>query len=239
MEVKLRDEQVQEQEKNQDQDQELVALPKNYQIMGDPVWKEKTLMSPFAARPLLIAQVKEERPTVSKFFQTFLDPEIHQVTHHSSNPAWDRGKEFCLWSPRGQQVVKEEDCDIIKVQGKTLLRNPLRLKYEPLEQEVKVVEVVEEVQEVQEASKKRKRSIPLVQIPRTEATHRLNAYKLLVEQGKLRDVRLEDDHTHSVECHELFCDHEREEDGSCSELRPSQIKLSSAMKTFENILSKR
>ena len=92
----------------------MVRLPKNYQLTGPTVWREPKLMSPWAARPLFLANIKEGRETMIPFFRNYLDPEIHLVTHYSSNPAWEGG-EFCLWSARGRAAVRLEECTVTNV----------------------------------------------------------------------------------------------------------------------------
>ena len=56
-------------------------------MAGRAVWVEHRLMSPWAARPLLVATIKESRDTMVTFFQNFLDPEIHLLTHFFSSPS--------------------------------------------------------------------------------------------------------------------------------------------------------
>ena len=87
-----------------------------------------------------------------------------------------------------------------------------------------------------EVSRKRKRAVPLDVIPNSEAIQRLEAYKWMVSQGKLKGLRVKDSHCHSVDCQELSCDHEREDDGTCSELRPTLIELKSVLETFTNVM---
>ena len=196
-------------------------------------------MSPFNARPLVIAQVKEDRETVSSFFRTYLDPEIHHLTHYTSDPGWERGKEFCLWSPRGRQAVKEEECEVIKVEGEVVIKNPLRLcqAIEEREQEVERQEEAGESRR-EEVSRKRKRPVPRNLLPQSEATQRLEAFKWMLEKGKLGGLQVEEDHSISVNCQDLFCDHVVEDDGTCSVLKPTQTKLKLAFETFECLIKK-
>ena len=83
--------QEEEQEGQQGQEEEeeegRILLPQNYQVAGRAVWEEHSLMSPWAARPLLVATIKESRDTMVTFFQNFLDPEIHLLTHFFSSPS--------------------------------------------------------------------------------------------------------------------------------------------------------
>lgn len=106
-------------------DSMMVRLPKNYQVTGPTVWKEPKLMSPFAARPLFLAMLKEGRDTLIPFFRNYLDPEIHLLTHYYSSLAWEGGQ-FCLWSARGREAVRREDCTVVKVEGKKVVKNPIR-----------------------------------------------------------------------------------------------------------------
>ena len=162
----------------------MVQLPLNYQLMGPAVWEERTLMSPFNARPLLIAQIKESRETVQTFFRSYMDPQVHLVTHYSTSPSWEGGQ-YCLWSPRGRQVVREEECTVEKVQGKTILKNPLRL------QNKSSVEEVEVRQEEEDRSRKRKRPDPVIVLPPTEVERRRQAYLWMVGRGTLEGVRVD------------------------------------------------
>ena len=83
-------------------------------------------MSPWAARPLLIAMVKEGRETLIPIFRKYLDPEIHGLTHYTSSPSWE-GREYCLWSPIMRKVVSQDECKHITVHEKTTVRNPVRI----------------------------------------------------------------------------------------------------------------
>ena len=119
---------------------------KNYQLAGNHVWEETKLMSPWAARPLVIAMIKEERETLIPFFRKYVDPQVHLLTHYSSNPAW-HSSEFCLWSPRGRRVVGLEECRIQTVLNKVNIRNPIRLEHKL--EEGGVEEQMEEQMEVE------------------------------------------------------------------------------------------
>lgn len=166
----------------------LVQLPLNYQLTGPAVWQERTLMSPFNARPLLIAQIKESRETVQTFFRSYMDPEVHLVTHYSSPPSWEGGQ-YCLWSPRGRQVVREEECSRVKVLGKTTLKNPLRLKNKSSVEEME--EKRQEEEEEENMSRKRKRPDPVIVLPQTEVERRRQAYLWMVSRGTLEGVRVD------------------------------------------------
>ena len=162
----------------------IIQLPLNYQMTGPAVWEERTLMSPFNARPLLIAQIKESRETVQTFFRSYMDPQVHLVTHYFTPPSWEGGQ-YCLWSPRGRQVVREEECSRVKVQGKTILKNPLRLKHKSS------VEETEEMQKEEDVSRKRKRPDPAIVLPQTEVERRRQAYMWMVGRGALEGVRID------------------------------------------------
>ena len=49
-----------------------VQLPKKYQFMGPTVWEEMTLLSPLGGRPLLIANMKESRESMTGFCSLYL-----------------------------------------------------------------------------------------------------------------------------------------------------------------------
>ena len=142
-------------------------------------------MSPFNARPLLIAQIKESRATVQTFSRSYMDPQVHLVTHYSTPPSWEGGQ-YCLWSPRGRQVVREEECSRVKVQGKTTLKNPLRLKNKS-----SVEEMDEKRQEEEDMSRKRKRPDPVIMLPQTEVERRRQAFLWMVGRGTLEGVRID------------------------------------------------
>jgi hypothetical protein len=166
----------------------LVKLPKNYQLTGPAVWKEPKLMSPWAARPLVLAMVKEGRDTLIPFFQQYFDPEIHLITHYSSNPAWEGG-EFCLWSARGRAAVRLEDCAVTKVETKTLVKNPIRR------------EPGEEVNfETTDESRKRPRSVYLSELalPKAEVARRLEAYKWMLQRGQLDGLQVRLCHRYEI-----------------------------------------
>ena len=153
-----------------------VQLPKNYQLMGPAVWEERTLMSPFSARPLLIAKVKESRESMTAFCSLYLDPEVHQLTHYSSDPSWrEGGKGHCLWSPRGRKVVVEEECSKLKLQGKTTFRNPLKTKLSVEEGGEGAGEGAGNYEEVID-TRKRKREDPPIQMSKLETERRLEAF---------------------------------------------------------------
>ena len=214
-------------------DGETVLLPKNYQVMGQSVWTERVLMSPFNARPLLIAQVKESRETLATFFRSYFDPEVHSLTHYTSGPAWEAGRQYYLWSPRGRCVVREEECTVTTVQSKTLVKNPLRVKFEP---KLEVEEVGKE--EGEGSSRKRKLYSPTSPslIPRSEAQQRLAAYKWMVARGRTEGLRVEENYSCSLSCEAAVCNHIKGSDGTCSELQPSSTKLESALKLFDTLL---
>ena len=167
---------------------EVVKIPKNYQVTGNTLWEERTLMSPFNARPLLIAQVHEGRETLTTLYQNYLDPEGHRLTHYYSDPSWEGGREYYLWSPRGRQVVKKEDCTVTRVKKKTMIKNPMRTKFEPREMEVEGM-----VEENVVSSRKRKHSNTTRLNLQTNGDHRqrLQAYKWMLEQGRLEGLRVE------------------------------------------------
>lgn len=183
-------------------------------------------MSPWAARPLFIAFMKEGRETMIPFFRHFLDPEVHLLTHYSSSPAWD-GTEFCLWSPRGRKVVMMEECSVLNIQRKTVIRNPLKIK----------LEVVFKENELEEVSRKRKHSPPVNLMPKSEAARRFEAYKYMVERGMMEGLEVVEDHMVSVDCDTMFCDHTDEEGEGCSLLCPTKSKLLSVLETFQSLIS--
>ena len=60
----------------------------------------------------------------------------------------------------------------------------------------------------------------------------------MLEKGKLGGLQVEEDHSISVNCQDLFCDHVVEDDGTCSVLKPTQTKLKLAFETFECLIKK-
>lgn len=208
----------------------LIQLPKNYQLIGPKVWEERNLMSPWAARPLFLAMVREGLETLTPLFRNYLDPEIHLLTHYSSPPSWE-GTEVYLWSPRMQRVVSRDECKVVRVEGRTVMRNPLRRSMVELgtlggEQESDTV-----------MNRKRKRQ-EVIRMTQSEAQKRFLAYKHLVERGRLKEVRIEENHSVSPKCDSLNCDHLKEEDRSCSVVFPTYSHLEAAIKTFNKQLSK-
>ena len=200
-------------------------------------------MSPWAARPLLVATIKESRDTMVTFFKNFLDPEIHLLTHFSSSPSWD-DSECCLWSPRGRQVVRREDCTAEEVTTKTVMKVPLLVK-----QESRTVQGEEEMQEDREmledremqervrVSRKGKHESPPPSMSYSEASRRFQAYKWMLEQGRLRGLKVEQDHYVSVSCpNPSECHHTKEDSGGCTSVSASQTKLVSVLKTVKNLV---
>ena len=166
-----------------------VQLPKNYQLMGPAVWEERTLMSPFSARPLLIAKVKESRESMTAFCSLYLDPEVHQLTHYSSDPSWrEGGKGYCLWSPRVRKVVVEDECSKVEVQGKTTFKNPLK-KMLSVEEEDGAGEGDKNKRLLD--TRKRKREDSPVQMSNMETKMRLEAFKHMMKRGILKGARLD------------------------------------------------
>ena len=207
----------------------LVKLPKNYQVTGKTVWKEPKLMSPFAARPLFLAMVKEGRDTLIPFFQNYLDPEIHLLTHYSSSPAW-KGSQFCFWSARGRAAVRVEECTMVRVVKRTVVRNPIRRAMPTTTISTATMD-------------SRKRVLPedgtVQTLSKAEVARRLEAYRWMQQRGKLEDLRLEVDSSVSVVCDDpLFCSHNGEDDGSCSVILSNQSRLASTIKTFYSLVKK-
>jgi hypothetical protein len=164
----------------------MVRLPKNYQLTGPTVWREPKLMSPWAARPLFLANIKEGRETMIPFFRNYLDPEIHLVTHYSSNPAWEGG-EFCLWSARGRAAVRLEECTVTNVEKKTVVKNPIR------RQPGEGIEMTTE-------SRKRPRSVyhSELALPKSEVARRLEAYKWMLQRGQLDGLQVRVCHIYEI-----------------------------------------
>ena len=160
---------------------ECVQLPKNYQLTGEAVWEEKTLMSPFAARPLFMAMQKEGRDTLTPLFRQYLNPQLHNLTHFSSDASWQE-EDFCLWSPRGGKVVGEETCIKMKIEQKTILRNPIKSNNSQ-----------EKEKEEDEIRNKRKRSEKVMKQDKNESAKRLEAFKWMLEHKKLRGVKVQED----------------------------------------------
>ena len=159
---------------------ECVQLPKNYQLTGEAVWEEKTLMSPFAALPLFMAMQKEGRDTLTPLFRQYLNPQLHNLTHFSSDASWQE-EDFCLWSPRGGKVVSQENCISMKIDQKTILRNPIKSK------------ISQEEEKEEEIRNKRKRSEKVINLDKKESAKRLEAFKWMLEQKKLNGVRVQED----------------------------------------------
>ena len=159
---------------------ECVQLPKNYQLTGEAVWEEKTLMSPFTARPLFMAMQKEGRDTLTPLFRQYLDPQLHSLTHFSSDASWQE-EDFCFWSPRGGKVVSQENCIKMKLDQKTILRNPIKSK------------ISQEEEKEEEIRNKRKRSEKVIQLDKMESAKRFEAYKWMLEQKKLSGLKVQED----------------------------------------------
>jgi hypothetical protein len=168
-----------------------IQLPKNYQLTGALLWEETSLMSPFAARPLVIVQQKEGRDTLQPLFRTYLDPQIHEITHYMSDPSWG-DSDFCLWSPRGGKVVEKIDCTEIKVDQKTVVRNPIKVKAEAPEEED--ISKKKKRPEEEDISKKRKRTEneTIGRMSNEEVESRVKAYKWMVERNKLKEIEVEE-----------------------------------------------
>ena len=82
--------------------------------------------------------------------------------------------------------MREDECTVEKVQGKTILKNPLRL------QNKSSVEEVEVRQEEEDRSRKRKRPDPVIVLPQTEVERRRQALTLwMVGRGTLEGVRVD------------------------------------------------
>ena len=150
------------------------------------------------------------------------------MTHYTSDPSWEGGKEVYLWSPRGRRVVRREQCTTVKVNTKTLVRNPIRLDL--------VSEVGQDgVEDVEGASRKRKISTTqsASHLDRSEYKQRMEAYTRMVDQGRLEGLNVEVNYSKSVSCHHTDCDHIREEDDTCTKLFSSQTKLPVITKLWE------
>ena len=160
---------------------EFVQLPKNYQLTGEAVWEEKTLMSPFAARPLFMTMQKEGRDTLTPLFRQYLNPQLHSLTHFSSDDSWQE-EDFCLWSPRGGKVVSEETCIKMKIEQKTILRNPIKSNNSQ-----------EEEKDEDQIRNKRKRSEKVMKQDKNESAKRLEAFKWMLVHKKLRGVKVQED----------------------------------------------
>jgi hypothetical protein len=174
------DKNKEQRDKNKELDEisKQVELPKNFQVTGPAVWQEKNLMSPFGARPLLIAMIKEGRQTLVPFFKSYLDPEVFNLSHYTCHPHTDIG-EFCFWSARGRRVVQLEDCTVMNVEAKTVFKNPIN----SLTKEVNPGE-----------QNKRKRGIEHHELSSNEFQNRLEAFKYMLNQTKSLDLKVDEEH---------------------------------------------
>ena len=86
--------------------------------------------------------------------------------------------------------MREEECSRVKVQGKTTLKNPLRLKNKSSVEEMEEKRKEEEEEE-EDRSRNRKRPDPVIVLPQTEVERRRQAYLWMVGRGTLEGVRID------------------------------------------------
>ena len=83
------------------------------------------MSSPWSARPLLVALLRESRTSVGEFIREYQEHEVRSLTTYSRSVNFSPGS-WVLWSPRGRVIVEKEDCKVVSVKSRTVLVNPVR-----------------------------------------------------------------------------------------------------------------
>jgi hypothetical protein len=183
---------------------ETIHKPVNYQEVGEPVWREKTLMSPFAARPMAVAFIQEGRDTLQPFFKDYMDPQIRSLTKYSK-PVDHESVGWVLWSSRGRETVKSEDCRVVQIEEKTTFKNPTRAPQQCSDQSAREEELMEEErveaeldeekpmdlsEEVEENKMEQSEEEDSV-ARRATVQKRLQAFKYLSRRGDLKELKID------------------------------------------------
>ena len=76
------------------------CLPKpvNYQERGDILWVEQQMSSPWSARPLLVALLRESRTSVGEFIREYQEHEVRSLTTYSGSVNFSPSS-WVLWFP--------------------------------------------------------------------------------------------------------------------------------------------
>ena len=65
--------------------------PVNYQERGDILWVEQQMSSPWSARPLLVALLRESRTSVGEFIREYQEHEARSLTTYSGSVNFSPG----------------------------------------------------------------------------------------------------------------------------------------------------
>jgi hypothetical protein len=73
---------------------------------------------------------RETRENTIGFVKNYLNPEVNSLTTYGAGgcsgvEGRGAGEDWVLYSPRGRRIVSKESCTILKVDGATVLKNPL------------------------------------------------------------------------------------------------------------------